>query len=272
MINRATPQQIQEFLHLFDGDANAATKAISEHTRRLGTHTLPERATRPVSNDVLISVQSLTKSYKINKQHVNALQGITLDVHKGEFIALTGASGSGKSTLLQLMGGLDNPTSGEIVIDGVNINKLSDTARSTFRNKTIGFIFQFFYLQPFLQITKNIEVPGMFANTPREERAARVSALLDRVGLTEQEAHLPKQLSGGQTQRTAIARALLNNPKILLADEPTGNLDSTNSKIIIDLFKQIRDEFGTTIVIVTHNPEIAEQADREIRLQDGAII
>jgi ABC-type lipoprotein export system ATPase subunit len=143
---------------------------------------------------------------------------------------------------------------------------------STFRNKTIGFVFQFFYLQPFLKLTKNIELPAMFAYRRRKERRLEVQNLLVQVRLTERANHYPKELSGGQMQRAAIARALLNNPKILLADEPTGNLDSVNSKEIVDLFHQIRDERGTTIIIVTHNPEIAAGADREIKLGDGVII
>lgn len=220
----------------------------------------------------VISVKSLIKTYRINKQSVRVLNDVSLDIFKGEFVAITGASGSGKSTLLQLIGGLDKPTSGEITIDSTKISNLSDSKLSIFRNKTIGFIFQFFYLQPFLSLRKNVEVPGMFASKSRSGRKARVRELLEQVGLTEQENHLPKELSGGQIQRAAIARALLNSPKILLADEPTGNLDSVNSGEIINIFERIRNEFGTTIVIVTHNPEIATRADRIIQLSDGIIL
>lgn len=220
----------------------------------------------------IISVMSLIKTYKRGHQKIAALNDVSLEIHQGEFVALTGASGSGKSTLLQLIGGLDKPTSGEIIIDGVNINKLHDGKLSTFRNMTIGFVFQFFYLQPFLKLTNNIELPAMFAHRKRKERRAEVQNLLARVNLTERANHYPSELSGGQMQRAAIARALLNNPKILLADEPTGNLDSNSSKEIIDLFHQICDERGTTVVIVTHNPEIAAGADREITLTDGAIV
>lgn len=225
-----------------------------------------------LSPQPIIQVSEVTKSFKRGKQQVDALRNVSLVVNKGEFVTLTGASGSGKSTLLQLIGALDKPTSGTILIDGVNINKLHDGKLSVFRNKTIGFVFQFFYLQPFLKLTQNIELPAMFSHRKREERRAEVQSLLTRVNLAERANHYPKELSGGQMQRAAIARALLNNPKILLADEPTGNLDSTNSKEIIDLFHQIRDERGTTVIIVTHNPEIAAGADREIKLSDGMIV
>lgn len=220
----------------------------------------------------IIEISGVTKSFKRGKQRVDALRNVSLIINRGELIALTGASGSGKSTLLQLVGALDKPTNGTILIDGININNLHDGKLSVFRNKTIGFVFQFFYLQPFLKLAKNIELPAMFAHRKGNERRTEVQNLLTRVNLAERANHYPKELSGGQMQRAAIARALLNNPKILLADEPTGNLDSTNSKEIIDLFHQIRDERGTTVIIVTHNPEIAAGADREIKLSDGVLV
>jgi putative ABC transport system ATP-binding protein len=275
MVHGANTEQLDEFLSLFDDDSKSAIEAIESHTEKkpCDVITVPSNATgRHITGKVIVSVDSLTKSYKIGKKTVNALNDVTLEVREGEFVALTGSSGSGKSTLLQLIGGLDSPTSGAVSVSEVNINRLSDAKRSAFRNQTIGFVFQFFYLQPFLTIAKNIEVPGMFAHVSRKVRRAHADELLEKVGLHEQETHLPKQLSGGQIQRAAIARALLNNPKILLADEPTGNLDSVNSKMIVDLFRRIRDELGTTIIIVTHNSEIALQADREIRLRDGVII
>lgn len=221
---------------------------------------------------VVISTKLLTKEYKRGRQKVVALKDVSIEIHQGEFVALTGASGSGKSTLLQLIGGLDKPTSGEIVVDGVNIGKLRDNKLSKFRNTTIGFVFQFFYLQPFLKLTNNIELPAMFARRKRKERRDEVHELLSSVNLLERAGHYPKELSGGQMQRAAIARALLQKPKILLADEPTGNLDSVSSKEVIDLFHRVRNERGMTVVVVTHNPEIAEGADREIKLSDGAII
>ncbi|HSX02213.1 MAG TPA: ABC transporter ATP-binding protein [Candidatus Saccharimonadia bacterium] len=262
----ATPQQIRDFLELFNGDAVLAAQSLQAPAA-----TLPKPQEAP-SGPVVLSVKDVAKRYKRGKQVVNALNGVSLDIHEGEFVALTGASGSGKSTLLQLMGGLDKPTSGEITIEGHDLSRLKDTALAEFRNQTIGFVFQFFYLQPFLPLGKNVEVPGMFGHVKPADRQARVRELLQIVGLSEQAQQLPKQLSGGQIQRAAVARALLNKPRILLADEPTGNLDSTNSAAIIELFKHIRATAGTTVVIVTHNPDIAAQADREIRLSDGVLV
>lgn len=271
MPHAANSRQIDDFIELFDGDTTNAIEAIKNVTIKDRRTNTTSSSLSAMNDEIIISVDSVTRTYKIGKQKIDALRSVSMTIHRGELVALTGASGSGKSTLLQLIGGLDQPTHGTIAVNGININQLSDAKRSEFRNKTIGFVFQFFYLQPFLKIAKNVEVPGMFAHSPREDRIRRVHELLHIVGLDEQASYSPKQLSGGQIQRTAIARSLLNDPKILLADEPTGNLDSTNSKLIIDLFKRIRDELGTTIIIVTHNPEIAEQADREIHLQDGVI-
>ncbi|HEX6461801.1 MAG TPA: ABC transporter ATP-binding protein [Candidatus Saccharimonadales bacterium] len=270
MAHKVASEQIDDFLRLFGNNTAAAIEAIEHHKQAVGTPK-SKGATTTSLGKMMISIESLTKTYRLNRQRVDVLKDISLNVQEGEFIAITGASGSGKSTLLQLMGGLDTPSSGRILINGVDINHLSDAKRSVFRNQTIGFVFQFFYLQPFLQLADNVAVPGMFAHSPRQPRQRRVSELLQKVGLGSQEKYLPGQLSGGQIQRAAIARALLNSPKVLLADEPTGNLDSTNSKAIIDLFKRIRDEFSTTVVVVTHNPGIAAQADREIRLHDGVI-
>lgn len=176
------------------------------------------------------------------------------------------------STLLHLLAGLDQPTSGRIIVDGQILSKLSDKKLSQFRNQTIGFIFQSFYLHPFLTLEKNVEVPAMFLKMKRNQRTTQTTQLLQRVGLADWAKHFPKELSGGQIQRAAIARALINSPKIIFADEPTGNLDSTNSDLVIDLLKQIRQDLGTTIVLVTHNPEIVAKADRHITLKDGMII
>lgn len=220
---------------------------------------------------MIVSVDNVTKSYKTGNRTVNALSGVTFDIHKGEFLAISGVSGSGKSTLLQLIGGLDKPTSGKVAVDGTHIDALKDTSLAKFRNETIGFVFQFFYLQPFLSLEKNIEIPGMFAGIKHDERQTRTQELLDKVGLTDQKKQMPNQLSGGQIQRAAIARALFNNPKILLADEPTGNLDSANGKMVIDLFKSIRDIYGTTIVIVSHDTDLTTHADREVQLHDGVL-
>lgn len=259
----ATHTHIEALISEF-GSAEAAAQAV----RSYDIKTPVTESNTPV----LIAIDQLTKTYTLHRQKISALKNISMTIHEGEFVALTGPSGSGKSTLLQLIGGLDKPTTGTITIGNTNINKLRDTKLSAFRNQTIGFIFQFFYLQPFLKLSTNIEVPGMFAHSPRRERRAHARELLARVGLEEYADRLPRELSGGQIQRAAIARALLNSPKILLADEPTGNLDTKNSNEIISLFQDIQKELGTTIIIVTHNPDIAARTDREIRLRDGALV
>lgn len=200
------------------------------------------------------------------------MKDVSITINRGEFVAITGTSGSGKSTLLHLLGGLDKPGKGEIDIAGNNLAKMSDKKLSQFRNKTTGFVFQFFYLQPFLSLKNNIEVPAMFAREKRTGRSARSAMLADTVGLADRLKHLPRELSGGQMQRAAIARALQNNPQILFADEPTGNLDRTNALAIFELFEKIRAEQGTTIVVVTHDRELASMADRIIDMQDGAVL
>ena len=261
----STDKRVEDFLNAFDSP-DSAIAAIKQFT-------VKNKAPSPYANNpVIISAENITKAYKLHRQKVSALRGVSFEIRAGEFVALTGASGSGKSTLLQMIGGLDQPSEGSISVNGVDIHRLRDTKLSVFRNQTIGFVFQFFYLQPFLTLRTNVEVPGMFSHTPRSARMDHAKALLDKVGLGDYAGRLPKELSGGQIQRAAIARALLNNPKILLADEPTGNLDKKNSYEVIELFKKIREELGTTIIIVTHNPEIAAGTDREIQLSDGVIV
>jgi putative ABC transport system ATP-binding protein len=220
----------------------------------------------------IVEARQLTKQYRVGKNMITALDSVDIQIAQGEFVAITGESGSGKSTLLQLIGCLDKPTSGNITVDGNDINRLGDTRLSILRSSTIGFIFQSFYLQPFLRLEENIAVPAMFMGTKRKDIRSKTLSLLEEVGLTERSKHYPRELSGGQMQRAAIARALINEPKILLADEPTGNLDSKNSDLIINLLLSIRTHLGMTIVIVTHNQEIARKADRIITLNDGRVV
>jgi ABC-type lipoprotein export system ATPase subunit len=264
--NRET--EAKRYLDLFQGDKDAAIAFLMRTGQSPTTKTQPKIAN---TNPVVVRIEDVSKQYKLGRQHVAALKKVSLQIREGEFVALTGPSGSGKSTLLQLIGGLDKPSDGRVVINEHDISRLSDRKLSVFRNKTIGFVFQFFYLQPFLSLQTNLEVPGMFARTKPRERRGRSQELAGKVGLSERLKHRPKELSGGQMQRAAIARALLNSPKIVLADEPTGNLDSANGQAIIDLFEEIRNTYGTTIVVVTHDPKIAARADREIILKDGEV-
>ena len=276
-----TTQGIDDFLALFAGDTDAAIAAIKARTsqqssqddRSMDFDALSAKVQAPVSNGqpAIISVQSVTKTYKMGKQKVQALNDISLDIYPGEIVAIVGPSGSGKSTLLQILGCLDTPTKGKVLVDGSDITKLGDGKLSQLRRSTIGFIFQSFYLQPFLKLGDNVAVPAMFTSKKRQAINDETTQLLDKVGLLDRRNHYPKEISGGQIQRAAIARALINQPKIILADEPTGNLDSKNSEAIIDLFKTIRQQLGTTIIVVTHNIEVASMADRVIRLKDGAV-
>jgi len=220
----------------------------------------------------MISLRDIGRTYS-TKGHadVAALQHLDLSIYDGELVAITGPSGSGKSTLLQLIGGLDRPTTGSVVVDGQEVHKLHGAQLAAYRNKTVGFIFQFFYLQPFLTVAANVEIPLMFAQYPRHRRQQLISEALQSVGLADKADALPQQLSGGQIQRVAIARALINQPKLILADEPTGNLDSKNSDSIMNLLTSIRETRGTTIVIVTHDSGVAARADRSIAIADGRI-
>lgn len=224
------------------------------------------------SGDKIIETIDLVKKYKLGGQTIAAIDGISITIREGEFVALVGASGSGKSTLLHLLGGLDRSSSGRVLVRGKNIAELSDRKLSMFRNQTIGFIFQSFYLQPFLTLRRNIEVAMMPSRMKRSERKQRIDTLTKQVGLFDRLNHRPRELSGGQIQRAAILRALVNHPRVILADEPTGNLDSKNSEDIISLFQTIREEYGTTIIIATHNHDIAKRADRIISLKDGVIV
>lgn len=219
----------------------------------------------------MIDVQNLNKIYRNGKLQLQALFDINFKVEKEEFVSIMGASGSGKSTFLQILGCLDHATSGTYILDGINVSEAKDKDFSKIRNQKIGFVFQSFNLLPKLTITENVELPMMYAGIrPRERRERAVDALI-RVGLGNRIKHKPNEISGGQRQRVAIARALVNNPAIILADEPTGNLDSKSSVEIMNIFQQLNNE-GVTIVMVTHEPDIAEFTKRRVVFRDGIII
>ena len=219
-----------------------------------------------------IELRDVNKSYSSNKVTVRALSDVNLSINTGELIAITGTSGSGKSTLLQLIGLLDKPSNGEVFFDGQPTSKLSDNQLSSLRNQTIGFVFQSFYLQPNLTVLDNVMLPAMFGGFNREVAHSRATRIVEIIGLADKMHSLPGQLSGGQAQRVAIGRALMNNPQIILADEPTGNLDSKNSAMIVNLLKQINHQLKTTVVMVTHDHAVADQMDRVVELSDGHII
>ncbi len=214
----------------------------------------------------MIEIEGLRKTYYMGKVEVPALRGIDLTIERGEFVALMGPSGSGKSTLLNMIGLLDTPTSGEIVIDGVDTSSLNEDGRADFRLRKIGFVFQFFSLLMELRALENVALP-MIMDERRYDRAA---SLLELVGIGDRAKHMPNELSGGQQQRVAIARAIANEPAILLADEPTANLDTETSLHILELFRELNRK-GQTIIMVTHEPEFGEKADRTIRIKDGKI-
>jgi putative ABC transport system ATP-binding protein len=220
----------------------------------------------------MIELIDVRKVYKAGRFEVVALDGVNLKVEEGEFIAIMGPSGSGKSTMLNLIGCLDKPTSGKVIINGVDTSKLSDKELTDLRRDTIGFIFQHYYLIPTLTALENVELPMVFKGIPKSEREKKAKELLSLVGLAKEADRKPKELSGGQQQRVAIARALANDPSILLCDEPTGNLDTRNGKIIMDIIKKLNKEKNVTVVLVTHDPATAEYADRIIRMRDGRIL
>ena len=220
----------------------------------------------------LVEIKDVTKVYKRDSFQVPVLNGITIDVAEGDFLALMGPSGSGKTTLLNLIAGIDRPTSGQIVVDGKEISRFSETALASWRSRHIGFIFQMYNLIPVLNAAENVELPLLLTKLSKRERREHVETALRIVGLADRMKHYPRQLSGGQEQRVAIARAIVTDPTILVADEPTGDLDAKNAADTLDLLQRLNEEFKKTIVMVTHDPKAAGHARHVVHLEKGLII
>ena len=237
-----------------------------------GTEQRPQREAETPASPVLVSVRNLSRYYVRGDQIIPVLFDIDLDVNAGDYVALMGPSGSGKSTLLNLIAGIDKPSSGEVRVAGVDIAKLSDSDLALWRSTHVGFIFQFYNLMPVLTAFGNVELPLQLTSLSRSERRERVSTALALVGLSDRATHLPNELSGGQQQRVAIARALITDPTIIVADEPTGDLDRTTAEEILGLLERLNDEIGKTIIMVTHDPKAAEKAHRLIHLEKGVLV
>ncbi|HAP79213.1 MAG TPA: peptide ABC transporter ATP-binding protein [Ruminococcus sp.] len=221
----------------------------------------------------VISMKNIIKRYYIGQPNeLQILNGISLDVHEGEFVSIVGASGSGKSTLMNIIGALDRATEGTYFLNGTDISTFSDKQLSRIRNSEIGFVFQTFNLIPRTNALKNVELPMLYAGVPRHERSERAMKLLELVGMKERYTHQPNELSGGQKQRVAIARAMANNPSILLADEPTGALDTKTGRLVMDIFHKLHKQDGKTIVLITHSPELAQETERIVTISDGSVI
>lgn len=220
---------------------------------------------------MIISMESIGKIYDTGKIQVEALKNVSMDIGKGEFVSVMGPSGSGKSTLMNIIGCLDRSTSGKYELDGVNISELDDVELARIRNKKIGFVFQSFNLLPKMTALQNVELPMIYAGAGKKERKEKALEALERVGLADRMTHKPNELSGGQKQRVAIARALVNDPAIVLADEPTGNLDTASGEDIMAVFQELNRE-GVTIILVTHEPDIAQHTKRIIKFRDGFLI
>ena len=219
----------------------------------------------------IVSLRDVRRDYALGAERVHALQGVTLDVHRGDYVAIVGPSGCGKSTLLNMIGVIDQPTSGTVEITNKRVDAMSDREATSFRLHNIGFVFQRFYLMPILSALENVALPMAEAKVPRKEREEKAAELLAYVGLAKRERHRPSELSGGEQQRVAIARALANGPALLLADEPTGELDASTGTQIISLFQRLNAD-GTTIVVVTHDEDLADAARHKIHMRDGKVV
>ena len=221
--------------------------------------------------DIVVKLENVVKTYSMGESEVHALRGISFQIEQGEFLSIMGPSGSGKSTCMNMIGCLDRPTSGLVEINGEETAKMTENELAVLRNQTVGFVFQQYHLIPSMNVLENVMLPLKYAHVEHSERKERAEEALEAVGLGDRLKHRPHELSGGQKQRVAIARAMITQPKILLADEPTGALDSTTGKQVMELFKRINQEQGTTIIIVTHDPRIGESTKRCIRILDGQI-
>ena len=231
------------------------------------------RAAEAAGTPPVIQMNGIIKRYYEGKENeLEILHGIDLTVRQGDFVAIVGESGSGKSTLMNIIGVLDKPTSGEYTLDGVNIHEADDNDLAAIRNRKIGFVFQTYNLIGRQSALKNVELPMLYAGVPAAERARRAKDWLGRVGMAERMRHQPNELSGGQKQRVAIARAMVNEPALILADEPTGALDSQTSRVVMDLFHEMHEKYHKTIVLITHNPALAEECQRVLTLRDGLIV
>ena len=222
-------------------------------------------------SEPILRAQDLLKSYDLGRRLIEVLHGVSLEIGEGEFLSLQGASGTGKSTLLHLLGGLDDPTSGEVFASGQSLSAMSSARLSKWRNDEVGFVFQSYHLLPEFDALENVLLPARMAHANRAEFQKRAESLLDRVGLAKRMSHLPAELSGGEQQRVALARALINRPKLLLADEPTGNLDSKTGGEVLDLLCELQSEANLTMIIATHDDKVAKRARRTVQLVDGLI-
>jgi putative ABC transport system ATP-binding protein len=249
-------------------NSDASVAAVDGEAAQPGALTDVEVPALPA----LVTLRGVSKYYERGDQIIPVLVDIDLDVGSGEYVALMGPSGSGKSTLLNLIAGIDKPSSGEIRVSGVDIAKLSDAELASWRASNVGFIFQFYNLMPVLTAFGNVELPLQLTSLSRSERRERVTTALELVGLSDRATHLPNELSGGQQQRVAIARALITDPTIIVADEPTGDLDRTTAEEILGLLERLNDEIGKTIIMVTHDPKAAEKAHRLVHLEKGVLV
>lgn len=232
----------------------------------------PGISSPPAHSETIVSIRELSKIYKQGEINVTALHNISLDIKRGEFLTLMGPSGSGKSTLLHIIAGIDRPTRGKCAVQGIDVTQLNESRLADWRNQNVGFIFQTFNLIPVLTAFENVELPLLLTRLRTKERRHLVEVALDLVGLLDRKKHLPKQLSGGQEQRVAIARALVTDPKLIVADEPTGNLDSNSAHDVLEILRKLSQDAGKTVIMVTHDPKAAAFGSRTIHLEKGELV